>query len=306
MIIDASNVLFIKLGSQGIWEKECIENGYIKLSFKEADFNNCLKGNWKKIEKMYLGLGKSKIASTGYITQIKYFFDEPETTIWITFYNNKLWWSKASKEITLNPDGTKTRKCINGWSDKDVNGVVLHSENLIGGLLKTQGFRGTICTVEESDYLLRKLNSIKSSEVISTEKSYLELKNGIVKLVKQLSWKDFELLVDLVFTKAGWQRVSTLGKTTKTLDLDLKAPVTGERCLVQIKSSSDAKEFKDYHDVFCEMDQYHKFFYVCHSFKGGKNINFPIKSNIRIIAEEEIAELLIDAGLYKWIIDRVS
>ena len=85
--ISSKKSLFIKLGQGGAWEKNCIENGLIRLGYNEADYESCKDRNWKKIEEHYLNEGKSQIATTGYITQIKYFFDEPEETIWITFYN---------------------------------------------------------------------------------------------------------------------------------------------------------------------------------------------------------------------------
>lgn len=303
--ISSKKSLFIKLGQGGAWEKNCIENGLIRLGYNEADYESCKDRNWKKIEEHYLNEGKSQIATTGYITQIKYFFDEPEETIWITFYNNKLWWTKAKKDVVLCDDGTKTRLAVSGWSDKDVNGNILYMENLSGKLLKTQGFRGTICTVEEHDYLLRKINSQESQDVIATKNSYATLKNDVSNLIKELTWQDFEVLVDLIFTQAGWQRVSSVGKTIKTLDLDLKAPVTGEKCLVQIKSSSNINELSEYLETFESMDQYDKFYYVCHTFKGDPP---PLEneSKLKLMFVDQVAELAIDSGLSKWIISKVS
>lgn len=297
--------LFIKLGQGGSWEKSSTEEGVLRLGYNEADYESAKNGNWRKIENYYLSEGKSKIATSGYITQIRYFFDEPEDTIWITFYNNKLWWTKAKKDVVLCEDGTKTRTAINGWSDKDINGNTLYMENLSGKLLKTQGFRGTICTVEEHDYLLRKINNQESQDVIATKNSYDSLKNDVSNLIKELTWQDFEVLVDLIFTQAGWQRVSSVGKTIKTLDLDLKAPVTGEKCLVQIKSSSNNQELSEYLKTFESMDQYDKFYYVRHTFKGDPP-SLGNESKLKLMFVDEVAELAIDSGLSKWIISKVS
>ena len=52
------------------------------------------------------------------------------------------------------------------------------------------------------------------------------------------------------------------------------------------------------------MDQYHKFYYVCHTFKDKpQNIN---NNKIRLLFIEEIAGLAIDSGLSKWVIAKVS
>ena len=40
-----------------------------------------------------------------------------------------------------------------------------------------------------------------------------DLKEKVENLIQGLWWNDFELLVDLIFAKSGWQRVSVLGKT---------------------------------------------------------------------------------------------
>jgi hypothetical protein len=303
--VSSSKSLFIKLGSGGMWEEESIKNSILRLGYNEADFTACNRKNWKKIEDDYLQLGKSQIATSGYITQIKYFFEEPEDTIWITFYNNKLWWTKAKKEITLLEDGTKVRDCLDKWSDKNILGETLFMENISGKLLKTQGFRGTICTVDQHEYLLRKINAEMSEEVQGTKSIYNDLKLKLSLLIKELTWQDFEVLIDLIFTQAGWQRVSSVGKTAKTLDLDLKAPVTGEKCLVQIKSSSNNKELSLYLETFEKMDQYDRFYYICHTFKDIPP-DLSNKANLNLMFVDQVAELAIDSGLTKWIISKVS
>jgi hypothetical protein len=144
-------------------------------------------------------------------------------------------------KITLLPDKTKTRPAIGRWSDKDnsSNAKLLTAGNISGKLLKTQGFRGTICTVPAEKYALAKINGEQLQEVDEVVTSLNDLKENLALLIKHLQWKDFETLVDLIFRNAGWQKVGETGKTQKTLDLDLFAPVTGESAIVQIKSESD-------------------------------------------------------------------
>lgn len=306
--ITAERSLYIKLGRSGKWESECINDlNTLRLGFNEADFDACARSDWKVVENNFLSLDRSQIASTGFVTQIKYFFEEPEDTIWITFYDNKLWWTKAKSKVTLNTDGTKARECVDAWSDRDINGDLLHFGAISGKLLKTQGFRGTICSVTEHAYLLRKINAEESPKMKQTMSTYETLKCNIASLIPELTWQDFEVLVDLIFTQAGWQRVSSLGKTAKTIDLDLRAPVTGEKCFVQVKSSSNEKEFRSYLEKVSTWVHYDKFYYVCHTFKGGNyNELKGLDENLKLILVDEVAELAIDSGLTKWIIERVS
>ncbi|SCX40301.1 hypothetical protein [Nitrosospira sp. Nsp1] len=51
--------------------------------------------------------------------------------------------------------------------------------------------------------------------------------------------KDFELLVELVMIQGGWRRVSATSGTQHATNLELGLPLTGERALVQVKSSLD-------------------------------------------------------------------
>ena len=121
----------------------------------------------------------------------------------------------------------------------------------------------------------------------------------------RLQRKDFETLVDLIFRQAGWQRVGDKGKTQKTLDLELYAPVTGERAIVQIKSQSDLKEFEGYQDEFAKMSDYDKFFYVVHSAKPTLT-NYENETETKLYLIEKAAELTIAAGLVEWVIKKTS
>ena len=53
----------------------------------------------------------------------------------------------------------------------------------------------------------------------NANKRFRILEFSVEKLIKGLWWGDFELLVDLVFSRLGWQRYSVLGKEQKELIL---------------------------------------------------------------------------------------
>ncbi len=305
-IKNVKKVLFIKLGEKGKFEEDCIEkSNTLKLDYTEIDHNACTNGNWDKVREHYLIKGNKPQVATGHVNQIKRFYEEDKKTLWITFYSNKLWWCFSTPKITKLHDSTKTRPVIGKWSDKDINGKKLSFDKLSGKLLKTQGFRGTICEVPEKEYVLAKINSEKNQDVLDVEKAVSVLQSKLTKLIQTLHWKDFETLVDLIFRQAGWQRVSEVGKTQKTLDLDLFAPVTGERALVQIKAQSKFSEFEEYKKDFENMSSFNKFFYVVHTsdekLKSYKNVG-----NINIWLIEKVAELTISAGLVDWVIKKTS
>jgi hypothetical protein len=300
-------VLFIKLGPAGKYEQDCIEkNQTLQLGYGEADHNLCIHGDWKSVRDYFIQIEKAKpFVATSHSNQIKQFYEEGDQTLWVTFYANKFWWCFSKPDITLNADKTKTRPVIGKWSDRDIKGKLLTADTISGKLLKTQGFRGTICSVPEEKYALAKINSEQMNEVVEVELALKTLKEKLSELIKHLQWKDFETLIDLIFRQAGWQRVGATGKTQKTLDLDLFAPVTGESAMVQIKSKSDLKEFDYYQTEFAKMTNYDKFFYVVHSPKNDL-LAYQNDTDTKLYFIDKVTELTIAAGLVEWVIKKTS
>jgi hypothetical protein len=307
MTIKPKRILFIKLGRGGQYEQNCIEKEQtLRLGYREVDHDSCLNGNWNSVHKYFTeSRGSKQFVATSHTNQIKQFYEEDESTLWITFYANKLWWCFSTPIISILSDKTKTRPVIGKWSDKDINGKILSADAISGKLLKTQGFRGTICTVPEETYTLTKINAKQLDEIIAVENAMVELKKRLSKLIEHLQWKDFETLIDLIFRQAGWQRVGATGKTQKTLDLDLFAPVTNERAIVQIKSQSNLKEFEYYQEEFAKMTGYDKFFYIVHSPKNDlQKVENDTETKLYLI--DKITELSIASGLVEWIIKKSS
>jgi len=307
--IKANKVLFFKLGRAGIFETDCIEkDNTLRLDYGDVDHKLCIDQHWDKVHDYFTKIKLFSVpVATSHTNQIKQFYQEDENTLWITFYAHKLWWCFSKPEITLHSDNTKTRPVIGKWSDKDVNDKVLLESNISGKLLKTQGFRGTICSVHEKEYALAKINCEQKEEVVEVEQAMSNLKTKLTFLIKNLQWKDFETLVDLIFRQAGWQRVGDIGKTQKTLDLELFAPVTGERAMVQIKAESDLPQFKSYQEQFAVMSDFDKFFYVVHTAKPNlKNYEDETETNYYLYMVEKVAELTISGGLVEWVIKKTS
>lgn len=304
--INPNKAFFIKLGSGGRWEQDCItKDNTIRLGFASSDHADCLNGDWEKIRDFYLkNKGKIKGKATEIKNEIRHFYESDENTLWVTFYANRLWWCFAEKRVKRLSDGSKIRKVIGQWHDTDIHGSPLSIDSISGNFSKVRRFQGTICSVDEQ-YIINKINGKKPIEVVKAEQALEALKNNFVPLIQQLTPKDFELLVDLVFSNAGWQRVSVLGKTEKDLDLDLISPVTKEKIFVQVKSSSTAKEFKDYSNRFSQTKDFTKLFYIVHT-PDKTLLKISAKNNIHLIFVEQLADLVVSSGLSDWLIKKNS
>ena len=306
MTVNATEVRFIKLGKSGIWENECIEgvSPSIRFGFVNPHHEECLRGDWEKI-KHYWQQHKSPAEVTKVVRQTQDFYTLGTDALWITFHKRKLYWCFADTSITMVEHGYRERKAINGWSCTDAAGNTLFVDSLSGRLTKVQGFRGTICNVIEREYLLARLNGEILKDVQSAATSLESLKTCIEPLIQRLHWKDFELLIDLILTRAGWQRLSPLGKTEKSIDLEMLLPVTGRLAFVQVKSAATLQELKGYIEQYRAMDQYDEMLFIVHTAdpslrEYGKN------EEVTFLGLEEIASLAVDSGLTQWLIQKAT
>ncbi len=306
--ITANDVRFIKLGAKGHWEKECIEGPApcIRLGFDTGHHAQSLAGEWQALVNHWRNVEKKTPGkTTEFLSQVKAFYTLGESTLWITFYKRKLYWCRARSTVTELKDGSRIRRVIGTWSSADLKGRELQVDNLSGALTKVQGFRGTICKVKAADYLIRKLNGEIQPEVVVAEQALNALECALAPLIRKLGWKDFELLTDLVFTQAGWQRIGALGKTEKSIDLALLSPVTGKRAFVQVKSQANLATFLQYKESFEGMNQYDEMYFVVHSPTPDLAAHRE-DSYVVLLTGERLAKLVVSAGLTSWVLRKLS
>lgn len=305
-------VRFIKLGDSGKWEESCIENdNCIRLKYVIGKHKESLNGEWEKLREVWVNETEGTI--TRHINQIKDFYTLDENTIWITFYNRKLYWCKVSKEVMELEDKTRIRKVIsnNGkWSCTDINGKKeLSIDNLDGRITKVQGYQGTICGVQLEEYLIKKINGETDKIIEEIEQNIVKLKVNISELIEGLNPQDFELLVDLIFARLGLQRVSVIGGTVKDIDLDLLNPVNQNRIFVQIKSEADKNCFKKYIDIFDkhkQHKQYDEMYFVVHTSNDGLKALENKNENVTLIDKDKLPDFVINSGLISWLIEKRS
>lgn len=307
-LVKASKALFIKLGEGGRWETECMRNGTLRFGYDEMPHEICAAGNWADVERIALGFSKDKGSATRHVNQVRQFYEEDEKVLWVTFHSDRLWWCFSGREVGALPGNEKERRVIGAWRDTDIHGVPLLKGKLSGKLLAVQGFQGTICSVSEIEYLLHKINGTVQPHAAAAQTAFENLQAALIPIIKKLHHNDLEILTDLVFRQAGWQRVGVVGGTEKDIDLDLISPVTGERIAVQIKSRAMADVYRSYRDKYADMRGFTRFYFVTHSpdetlRREAESADDP---SFVFWGPEQLAQQAARGGLTGWLIDKAA
>jgi hypothetical protein len=292
-------------GASRPWERECLEKGIIRIGFGSAQrerFELCQDGRWSDLSASFITEGRDKGRATQSTNELRLFFEDVGSILSITFVGERLCWGLVdATRAEPHPDGDGVWRPIrDGWRWTDLHGEQLTKVRLSGALTKLVAYRGTSCDVDVSDYVIRRINGKKTPAVERALAASTEMKASVLGLMRLLGPRDFELLVDLVFTTSGWRRIGTVGKTQKTLDLDMVLPSTGERAFVQVKAQTTPAEFNEYLAAFQD-GPHTRMFYVFHS--GTAETADP---RVTVIGPEKLADLVMEAGLAGWLIQKVS
>jgi hypothetical protein len=128
--ISPAQVRYIKLGWHGEWEEECLEKGIVRLGFwtgKPSRYRLCRDQNWDELNKIFRREGHNKSKATEFANEVRYFFSDPGTTLWITFHGDRLYWGflRRGDPRRYADDGSTWRPVLNGWQSEDSRGVPL-------------------------------------------------------------------------------------------------------------------------------------------------------------------------------------
>lgn len=308
--VAARNARYIKLGPRGAWERKSLDEEVLLFGYQSVPHDIALSGDIDALTKVFRDQGYDKGTARRHAIQVMDFYTLGEDTLWITFADGYLWWCIAAPGVKYlchddeqaNREGSRLRHTIGGWHNQSIGGNKLHMNELNGGLVQTQRFQGTVCEVKLFDYLLRKINDEELPKISRGKEAREQACNSIEELMTLLTWKDFELLVDLVFTQSGWRRIGQSGGTQKTVDMELELPSTGERAFVQVKSETGQTQLDDYLERFAGRDE-GRMFYVYHSSKDELHTDNPDAS---LIGPKRLSEMILDAGLFGWLLKKAG
>ncbi|HKR15844.1 hypothetical protein [Rhizorhapis sp.] len=302
-----SAVRYIKLGKGGAWSANAIARGIIPFGFREIAHVPCAAGDWTTVREQLAAAGRTNSGITQGLRELRDFYEQGEECLWVTFADGHLWWAFAEDGVRPIGEGDtggprRFRRTLDGWHRHNMMGELLSVRSLSSALTRVAGYRMTICTIEREDYLLRRIRGEEEPLLTEARKLRSDLEAVTVRMIGQLDWRDFEIMVELIFSRGGWQRQSALGTGEIDIDLLLDLPTTNETAWVQVKSSATQATLDDYLDCFRRDGSSDRFYFVCHTPKG--TLSLPEERALQVWTGTILARNALAAGLLDWLIER--
>lgn len=330
--LDPATIRYIKLGRAGGLEERCIKEGICYIGFGTGDseiFDIACQASisgaeatwgalWDELYKRESDRSEQqrKTAASQARNQIRSFYTAGDETLWITFFAGKLYYTTLDNhekpQISPSERGS-FRRVVGEWSCTDANGKDLSLESLSGQITKTQLFRGTSCDItdEPREYLLRRLNGEQHDYISAIEKSRCSLETGIVDAIRALTPQDFELLTELVFSRA-YRRVGSTGKVQKFVDIVFENPIVVngrvETICVQVKSQTTISKLLEYL-ADPQREIYGRFYYVFHTSADlTEDFELPLEyqDEVQNIGVYSLATLVVETGLITWLTNKAG
>ncbi len=296
-------IRYIKLGSQDAWS-EALEVGELRMAHVNIPHALCQAGDWDGVADLFVKQGRSLSKARDFVRELRDFYTQGPDCLWITFARGHLWWAFAEPTIEPLEDSSRRRRVIGTWSNLDLHGQPLRRDQMSSQITRVASYRQTICQIADSNALLARIRGEQGAALTRALSLQAELLETTQQLIAGLHEDDFEVLVDLIFARSGWQRASVLGGTLKDIDLDVYEPLTGMRGLVQVKSQAGQTVLDDYLARFALTDAAAQIFFVCHSPKGP--LVAPEQGNVHIWTGAKLAETTLRAGLFDWLLQRAA
>ncbi|MFY9725214.1 MAG: restriction endonuclease [Bryobacteraceae bacterium] len=299
---------YVKAGRGGRWWRASKDNGQVHLGWNTVPADLLLKPNFPKIKRLLMAQG----GAAQDINALRALLDSPSKHVWVTFEDGCMWWCTVRDGATVNPKGESDELghfwllCDRPWSNKSLNGTLLAVADLPGTVTRVAGFRATVCEPKDWPTILRIIQDQKDPDATKAAEARRRYMEAVLKTVKRLSPKDFELLIDLILGRTGWARISTLGQTREGIDIEAENLTADEIAFVQVKGSATQGVLDDYVERFKERsDFYTRMIFAVHSPNGELTPPADLPA-VQLWTGDRVAELVVRLGLGEWVERRIA
>lgn len=304
--IAPTTVRYIKLGPGGAWAAECFASGEMRFGYAHERHDLAARRDWEGMVADYVTRAKISSKARDATREFKAFYELGADCLWITIADQHLWWAFCDPVVTPIPEalpneaGSK-RKTIGGWHKTDIRGAPLRLDRLSSKLTQVAAYQQTICSVKAVDYLLRRINAVTEPIVVEAQKLRTASIATARTMIEHLHWSDFEVMVDLIFARGGWQRSSVVGGTMADIDLLIEQPTLNETASVQVKSRA-TQAVLDEHIAYFAASGLDRTFFVCHSPQG--SLSAGSQPGVHLWTGDQLADLALRSGLFDWLIEK--
>lgn len=296
-----SAVRYIKNGEGSRWWNAARSIGQVHAGWSRVPDDLLAANDLVAIEGVLRGLYDGKAGFRQDMNQLLALLDRPSRYLWTTIEDGYLWWCSVRDGITVNPERESRDRghfwltCERPWSNRSLGGRELATANLPGSIEATRGFRATNCSPEAAPQILRVIGDGEDTDAAASVVARHGYEDSILKLVRRLHPKDFEILVDLILSRTGWARIAKLGGVTEGIDVEVENAATDEVAFVQVKSRAGQATLSEYVGRFLARPRYHRMIFAVHTPKG--NLTAPADPRVQVWDGVRVARLTVKHGL---------
>ena len=306
------SVRYIKNGRRGQWWQAARANNQIHAGWKSVPHKLLVTPDFSKIRQLLKTEFGARQGSTQDFNALRDLLETPSQHIWVTFEDGCMWWCMARDGVIVNPSGESSEKgnfwltCNRPWSNQSLKGRLLAISDLPGAVTSTAGFKATVCTPKAWQAILRIIRGERDPDAIAAAKARSDYEQAVLKMIKRLSPKDFEHLVDHILARTGWARISRVGKSREGVDIEAENPAVNEIAFVQVKSSANQRVLDDYIERFTQRRQFYaRMIFAVHTPIG--ELEPPTDTEaVQVWTDDRLAHLVVRLGLGEWVETRLA
>jgi len=309
-----TSVRYVKNGRGGRWWKAAKANGQVHGGWSRVPGNLLEEpGDFSAIQNLIEQ--DPEMTDPGAqkrdLRQLRDLLDHPSQHIWVTYEDGCMWWCTVHDGVTAIANGSTDTTghfwltCDRPWSNHSLGGRLLAITELPGIATRAAGFRGTVCEPQGAETILRIIRDEQAPAAAAAAQARNAYEHAVGHMIQQLTWQDFEQLIDLILARTAWIRRSILGGTQEGFDIEAENLAADEIAFVQIKGASSQAEMAEYIERFqTRRDRYARMIYAVHSPQG--TLAPPAGVPVQIWTGRKLSKLVVRLGLGEWVESRLG
>ena len=158
-------------------------------------------------------------------------------------------------------------------------------------------YQGTVCDPGQRVSVWRAIKGEEDPAIAEFRTAREKYQTALRIMIEKLHYSALEDLVDLIFSRAGYSRMSRVGGTKKDWDFEAIHPERDERIAIQVKSRASQGDLTDYEQRNEEAGIYDRLYFVV----ARPTTKLSPSPNSTVWDSARLADLAEQRGLAQWI-----